>query len=132
MVNFSQDEYNRHLQKEARRKPSADTHEQLLKKVGNAVRNELDLHAEIIKHCYAQHPRWRFIRSRSDQPSGIAVGAQDFTIFLPRGRVLCIECKSKVGKLDEDQVIWSHELARCGHTVHVVRSMEEFLKLVNA
>ena len=92
--------------------------------------DELILHDEIMAHCNAQWPRWMFIRARSDQPSTIAAGVQDFTIFLPGGRVLCIECKSRTGKLSEEQRNWHHEMGRVGHHVQVVRSMEDFLAVV--
>lgn len=94
------------------------------------VANELDLHNEIIKHCCAQFPQWKYIHANPTVKSTIQVGAQDFTIFLPGRRTLCIECKSKDGKVDPDQRIWHKEMQMLGHDVHVIRSMEEFLKLV--
>lgn len=97
--------------------------------IGEAVSQEMDLHDGIMRHCDQQWPRWKYIRHRPDRPSGIQLGAQDFTCFLPDGRVLCIECKSKTGKLSDDQLIWRAEMAQLGHTVHEVRSMEHFLIL---
>jgi len=90
---------------------------------------EIELHKEIMDWCDAQWPRWKYIRARSDQKSTIAVGAQDFTIFTPGGRVLCVECKRSGTKQDRDQLCWATELRILGHTVHVVRSLDEFLKL---
>lgn len=92
---------------------------------------EMDLHQKIINYCDSQWPRWKYIRARSDRASTIAVGSQDFTVFLPDGRVLCIECKARGGKLSEDQIIWAKEMEMLGHAVHLVRSMDEFLQLIN-
>ena len=89
---------------------------------------EMPLHDKIMAHCAAQFPRWLYIRARSDMASTIAVGAQDFTIFLPGGRVLCVECKSATGKCSPEQAGWHFEMQRLGHQVYVVRSFGEFLE----
>ena len=93
------------------------------------VEREIELHKQIMAWCDAQWPRWKYIRARSDQPSTIAVGCQDFTIFGP-GKVLCVECKRAGAKQDHEQLCWATEMRMLGHTVFVVHSMEEFLKLV--
>jgi len=98
------------------------------RQMADGIKRELDLHDQIIGHCQAQFPRWKYIRARPDQPSGIAVGAQDFTIFMPN-RVLCIECKRPGSKLDSDQLAWRKEMEMLGHQVHTIYSMEEFLNL---
>lgn len=93
-----------------------------------AVDAEMPLHEDIMRYCDRQWPKWKYIRARSDRRSTIAVGANDFTIFLPHGRVLCIECKSKTGKLSNEQRAWAFEMEKLGHRVHVVQSMDEFLE----
>jgi hypothetical protein len=98
--------------------------------LSQAEKREMDLHEKIIKHCMDQWPRWKFLRARSDQKSTIQKGASDFTIFMPGGRTLCLECKSKGGKLSQDQLIWRHEMGLLGHPVHEVRSMDDFVKLL--
>lgn len=94
----------------------------------DAVAKELPLHDQIIAFCNAQWPRWKFIRARPDERSTIANGAQDFTIWMPGNKVLCIECKSKDGKRSDDQTIWAAEMAMLGVEVRIVRSMAAFLK----
>ena len=94
------------------------------------VERESDLHNDIIAHCNAQWPRWKFIHCRTDRRSTIAIGAPDFVIFLPHGRVLCLECKRKNAKPTTEQIAWQKEMQLLGHAVHVVRSMEEFQKLI--
>lgn len=95
----------------------------------DAVARELPLHDEIMAHCNKQWPRWKFIRARSDQRSTIAEGANDFTIFMPSGRLLLVEVKSKTGKLSPVQRDWAHEMKLLGHTVYECRSMSEFMAL---
>lgn len=84
---------------------------------------------EIAKFCNSQFPRWKFIHSRTDRRSTTPVGSPDFVVFIPGGRVLCVECKSKSGKLSIEQLAWSKEMGMIGHTIHVVRSLGEFIAL---
>lgn len=111
------------LDKPGMRKPVSDVPE-------DASVKELPLHDKIIEHCDAQRPRWKYIRANPVVKSTIKKGAQDFTVFLPGGVTLCIECKSRDGKLDPEQRIWAREMEMLGHHVHLVRSYSEFLSLV--
>lgn len=95
-----------------------------------AVERESDLHDQIISFCKTQHPRWMFIHARMDQRSTIPVGAADFVIFMPGGKILILECKRKGGKCSPEQMGWALQLELLGHTAHVVRSMEQFHKLI--
>ena len=88
------------------------------------------LHEQIMDYCNAQWPRWRYIHSRTDQKSTVAVGAPDFVLFLPGGRTVLIECKAKGGKFSNEQLAWAKELSVLGHGVHVVFSLEEFKRVV--
>jgi hypothetical protein len=45
--------------------------------------------------------------------------------------VLFVECKSRNGKLSPAQAALKHHAEKLGHTVSVVRSLEEFLEVVN-
>lgn len=87
------------------------------------------LHEKIMEHCDKQWPRWKYIHARTDQKSTIGVGVHDFTIYLPGGRLLNIECKTKDGKLTEEQAIWIKELEMLEHPVHIVRSLAEFIAI---
>lgn len=92
---------------------------------------EIPLHNSIIRYCNQQWPKWKFIHSRTDRRPTIAVGAQDFTIFMPDGKVLCIECKDRNEKPTSDQQTWATEMRMLGHTVHVVRSMNDFMTVLH-
>lgn len=98
---------------------------------GDGVTSEFPLHEEIVSYCDSQRPRWKYIHARTDKKSTIGVGVCDFVLFLPNGKTACIECKSKTGKLSEAQLIWKKEMEMLGHTVHVIRSFQEFVVLTN-
>lgn len=97
---------------------------------GDGVERESKLHDQIIAHCNSRWPRWKYIHARMDKRSTVAVGSQDFTIFLPNGRTVCIECKKKGEKPDADQLAWHKEMEMLGHVVHVVYSEEQFFEVV--
>jgi hypothetical protein len=88
------------------------------------------LHEQIMAHCDAQWPRWKYRHSRTDKKTHEEEGVEDFTIFLPSGRTVHIECKSRDGKLTARQRDWAKELSMLGHEVFLVRSLEEFLEVV--
>jgi len=96
------------------------------------VERERGLHEAILDHCAAQWPRWKVIHARMDKRSTIQVGAQDLTIFMPGGNVLCIECKARREKLTPEQLAWATEMSMLGHSVHVVWSMEDFLAILKS
>ena len=87
------------------------------------------LQEQIAAHCNAQWPQWPFIQARSDKPSTIAAGAQDFTLFLPKGRLLCVETKAKGGKVTPQQLAWRLRMEMAGHKVHLCYSFNQFLEL---
>jgi VRR-NUC domain len=96
---------------------------------GKMVEREDKLHRDIMEWCDGQWPRWKYIHHRMDKKSGIAVGAQDLTIFGPHPLCILVECKSKDGKLSDDQRNWAHEMLRLRWTVHIVRSMADFMAI---
>jgi hypothetical protein len=91
---------------------------------------ERHLHEDIIRHCNQQWPRWKYIHARMDQKSTIQEGAQDFTIFMPGNRTLCVECKRPGEKPTAEQRAWAKEMEMLGHTVHVITTMEQFKALL--
>lgn len=85
---------------------------------------EADLHNQIIAEC--RRLGWLWIHARMDKASHMTVGAPDFMILAEGGRVLLVECKRRDGKLRPEQLAFKAWAAKLGHTVHVVRSLEEF------
>jgi len=89
------------------------------------------LQERIAAHCRAQWPRWKFIQARPDRKSTIAEGCQDFTVFLPGGRLLCVETKAKGEKRSPAQLAWAKEMEMLGHKVDVVYSLGQFIALAD-
>jgi len=95
-----------------------------------APSTERQLHDQIIAHCRANG--WYYVHSRMDQRTTIKVGCPDFIIALPHGKVLWLECKSKTGKLSDQQAGTIYALNALDHDVYVIRSMPEFLSVLEA
>lgn len=91
-----------------------------------AVDLEGDLHSEIAQFCRSKG--WLALHGRMDRRTHRTEGEPDFTI-LAEGRVLFVECKSKKGKRSTAQLAFAAMALRLGHTVHEVRSLEEFAKI---
>lgn len=88
------------------------------------------LHDQIVAWTRRQWPVVPFIHARMDKRSTIGNGAPDFTLFLPGGRTLLVECKSKDGQLSDEQKLFSANAQAVGHKVHLVRGYDAFLNLV--
>lgn len=104
--------------------PTIPVHAEEAREVGQG-----GLHEQIIKHCNAQWPRWKFIHSRTDMATTVEPGVADFVVFLPMGRSVCVECKTATGKESTEQRDWAYEMKMLRHEVHLVRSLKEFIEL---
>jgi len=93
----------------------------------SAVEEEEELHNQIIAHC--RRSDWLYFHGSMAHKTKRVAGEPDFQLLLPGGRFLLVECKSKTGELSPAQKLVKDHAARLGHTVHEVRSFEEFLKL---
>ena len=89
---------------------------------------EAGLHRQILDWCRDNH--CAVIHSHMHRKSSQTPGSPDFAIAAPGGRTLWVECKTKAGKVDEEQRVWHFLAERHEHTVHVVRSFEEFLSVI--
>ena len=94
---------------------------------GGAPR-ESDLHEEIFDEC--RRRGWIALHGSMAEWTCRTLGEPDFVILADGGRVLFVECKSRSGKLSPAQAALKFHAEKLGHTVHVVRSVEEFLALV--
>lgn len=125
MGNWTRAEYQMHM---ARLKSAAKAQET----VGEAPAREVGkggLHEQIIRWCDNQWPKWKYIHARCDRKSTIDLGAPDFVIFCPNGRLLVIECKMPGKKRTPEQLAWALQLEMLGHACELVTTMEEFLAL---
>lgn len=88
---------------------------------------EADLHREILAEC----KRRGFIAFHGSMAHSTfrTPGEPDFIILADKGRVILVECKAGKGKLSPEQRaihIWADVL---GHTVHVIRTLHQFIEL---
>lgn len=90
----------------------------------NEAERESELHREIMRECQVRG--WFYFRGSMAHRTYRTVGEPDFIICLPNGCTLYIEAKSRAGKLSAEQGALHTWLAKLGHTVHVVRSIEAF------
>ena len=93
-----------------------------------SVTSEASLHDQIFDHC--RQRVWIALHGSMAERSHLTLGEPDFTILADRGRVLFVECKSRTGKLSPAQAALKLHAETLGHTIHLVRSYEEFLTLL--
>jgi predicted RecB family nuclease len=93
------------------------------------VDDESELHRAIIDEC--QRRGWIVFHGSMAHRTYRTPGEPDFIILADGGATLLVEAKTRKGKLSTDQLgiqAWARKL---DHTIHVIRSMEEFLKVAN-
>jgi Holliday junction resolvase-like predicted endonuclease len=91
------------------------------------VSREAELHEQIFDEC--RRRGWIALHGSMAERTCRTLGEPDFVVLAGGGRVLFVECKSRTGKLSPAQAALKHHAEKLGHTVHVVRSMAEFLQL---
>lgn len=97
-------------------------------KTKGAVEREADLHNAIMTEC--DRRGWIALHGSMAHVSRRTIGEPDFVILADAGRTIYIEAKTAKGKLSSGQCALHAWASKLGHTVHVVRSLEEFLKLI--
>lgn len=91
------------------------------------VTDERKLHNQIIEEC--KRRGWIAFHGSMAHSTFRTPGEPDFVILRDNGQVVLIECKTRDGKLSTAQLGIAAWAKRLGHTVHVVRSFEEFLSI---
>jgi hypothetical protein len=92
------------------------------------IKNEADLHAQIFNEC--RRRGWIAFHGSMSERTHRTAGEPDFIILTDDKRALMVECKTRTGKLSIAQQGMIAHAAKLGHTIHVVRSMEEFFKIL--
>lgn len=95
---------------------------------GEGVERESELHQQILDTC--NRLSLIALHSRMDRPTTTQIGAPDFVILCDNGKVLIVEAKNKTGKVSIAQAALHAWAAKLGHNVHIVRSIDEFLRLL--
>lgn len=90
-------------------------------------KREADLHAQIFSEC--RRRGWIAFHGSMSERTHRTCGEPDFVILADSGRLLMVECKMPNGKLSIEQQAMVAHASKLGHTIHVVRSMEEFFKV---
>lgn len=94
----------------------------------DGVLEEIPLHKEIMAECDRRN--WLYFHGSTAHRTHRTIGEFDFIILADKGRTFFIECKTKTGKLTQEQAgihYWANKL---GHAPCVVRSLREFLEIV--
>jgi Holliday junction resolvase-like predicted endonuclease len=94
------------------------------------VEVESDLHEQIFSEC--RRRGWIALHGSMSERTSRTLGEPDFTILADAGRVLFVECKSRKGKLSTIQQAMAAHAKKLGHTIHEVRSLEEFLTVTQS
>jgi Holliday junction resolvase-like predicted endonuclease len=90
---------------------------------------ESDLHEQIFSEC--RRRGWIAFHGAMSERTHRTLGEPDFVILAEGGRLLMVECKSRTGKLSLDQQAIAAHARKLGHTIYTVRSVEEFLTVIN-
>ncbi len=88
---------------------------------------EAALHRGILEH--ARSRGWIALHGSMAYQTHRTIGEPDFMILADRGRVLLVEAKRPGSKLSCEQAALHAWAKRLGHTVHVVRTLAEFVGL---
>jgi hypothetical protein len=91
--------------------------------------DEYELHNQILLYC--ERRGWIALHGSMAHRSYRTLGEFDFVILANHGRTFFIECKTKTGKLTEEQQGLQHWARRLGHAPHVIRSYQQFMDVVN-
>ena len=94
----------------------------------NGTARESDLHEEIFDEC--RRRGWIALHGSMAERTCRTLGEPDFVILANGGLVLFVECKTRTGKLSPAQAALKHHAEKLGHPIHVVRSLDDFLKLL--
>ncbi len=91
--------------------------------------SEAELQADIVSAL--KRLGWPYLQTRMDAANTYTIkGAPDFVIFMPHGKVLCVECKTAKGKLSTEQEGFGKWLNLMNHHYAVVRSLQGFTELI--
>lgn len=94
------------------------------------VEVESKLHQDVLAYCRTHG--WICFHASMVHRTYSTIGTPDCIIIANDGRWFLIELKTRTGKLSTEQAALAFWAARLGTTIHVCRSMEDFVKVVTA
>lgn len=92
------------------------------------VSSEAETQSAIVNEC--KRRGWLVFTGSMAHRTYRTLGEPDLTILADKGRVLFIEVKSGRGKRTPEQQAIATVANDLGHTIHLVRSLAEFVKLI--
>lgn len=94
-----------------------------------AIKSEKQLQQIVVS--YIQMKGWLVFYGAFGKASNRTPGEPDLTVLLPDGITVFVELKAPKGKLTNNQPEMHAKMNGLGHTVHVVRSLDDFLSIPN-
>lgn len=79
--------------------------------------------------CYNLNNSANKIQGNKNKAMGLQKGRSDFT-FYHKSKAHMIEMKTPTGKQFEDQRTWQRQIIKQGFDYHIIKSKEEFQKLI--
>ncbi len=64
-----------------------------------------------------------------DRKSTTEIGTPDMVVFMPDGKTLILELKTRLGKCSPEQLGYHLELSMLNHKCHVIVCMDQFIEL---
>ncbi len=92
--------------------------------------NESDLHRSILAECKARG--WIALHGDMRRKTHRTPGEPDFVILAEKEKTILIECKSENGTVTPAQLEMVYRAARLGHRIRIVRSVREFVAVIEA
>ncbi len=93
------------------------------------VDKEADLHEQINEEC--KRRGWIALHGSMAHRTFRTAGEPDYLVIADNSRLFMVECKTRTGKLSLEQVGMMAHAHKLGHTIHVVRSLVDFIKVVD-
>ena len=118
MPRMTSAEYSLYEAKQAAKKPAT---------INVGCSRESELHRQILEEC--RRRGWIALHGSMADVTRRTIGEPDFVIIADGVRTFYIEAKTKTGKLSPGQQALHAVASKLGHTIHVVRSIEEVIRI---
>ena len=96
----------------------------------NAIMSYLQYLENQGKLLYLRNNSGAFINPRGGFYRMGKRGSPDFIIWLPKGKIICLEVKNERGKQNINQLEFEIKLKQLGHFYFIVRSVDEVEQII--
>ena len=106
-----------------------------MKNIEAKIQADIVKHLQAEKHLFCSIPneaagKDAAVRMARLKTMGLKSGAPDLVVFLPGGRLLCLEVKSPTGTQSDAQKDFAAKLAERAFPYFVVRSVDDVKKIL--